>query len=190
MYICLGNNLLKIKQVNSMEEIIEELKPCSKGYVILGKEWGLEYVHLSYAITIFPGLNQKDKFGVGIIQDPCLPPEILPRPDINLLIIGLNSKVVGINTVDCVIVFDIDLGLPFTSFYYLKEDNIMLVYEEDGISRLFENGKMVPLSKTGDLISDIKFKNKIITISYYDEPDEIIDLNQIKDRQIRKPDTD
>ena len=156
------------------------LKKCDVGSILLGQD-AQQYVDY-FSITVHL-VNTGNRFGVGIISEGHgLTPQVLPDSRRQLLIIGLNQQVVGIDMTKREASFQIDLGLGalFYHFVSVAELQTILVFHEIGIVAISEDGKPLWEYSTDDIIEDWKVKNGKIPLKLMDAQPVELDLKQIR----------
>ena len=184
--ISFGKHSIESQSWETESEMTSFLKKCDAGSILLGQD-AQQYIDY-FSITVH-FTHTGARFGVGIISEGHgLTPQVLLDSQRQLLIIGLNHQVVGIDMTKREASFHIDLGLGalFFQFIPIAELQTILVLHEIGIVAISEDGKPLWEYSADDIIEDWKVKNEKISLKLMDAQPVELDLKQIRKTQHRR----
>src|ERR1700694_6004027 len=132
MNITFREHALNLKSWQNKHEMVDALKSCEAGSLLLGE--GTEEENEFHSVIVHIGPSKLRSFGVGVIsQGHGLHPSLLLKAENSVLIIGFNREVTGICLPEGIVAFEIHLDWLFQSFLPLFEQNLILVLYEIGV---------------------------------------------------------
>jgi len=160
MFINIANNYLELKYHSSEEELLLALTSCNLGKVLIESEEAEEFI----SIQISRRDRFDSRFGIGIYnEEKGIGLEILPIPDKELVILGVNKNILGFELKTLSPSFAFETFTRFAGFYLLDENNL-LVRDEIGFIKLdlFGNKKW---EFYHDLVQDFQVMDKTLWVT-------------------------
>jgi len=140
--ISFGKNSLGIRSWETESEMISFLQHCDGGSALLGQDAeqraGFVSIDVQYNESPWPC------FGVGMVSEGHgLSPQALLRPERQVVIIGLNKQIVGVDVDNREVCFEMDLDSLFFCFLSVDSLQIILVFHEIGVTAIKEDGSVI-----------------------------------------------
>ena len=154
--------------------MVEALASCGGGYLVLGEtaEYALDF----YSIAIFPRGTLERRFAVGICSETDgLPPNVLLKPDSDLMVIGFNSAIAGIGVPGGEIRFQVQCDWLFSQFIDLPARRMTLAFYEVGVLALSDDGQELWRTST-EIILDWTLQEDRLELEFLDAPPTALDL--------------
>lgn len=162
MNITIAKGFLQIATVDSRNVLLDKLKQCVKGYVILGDN--SEQEKDFYLVKLFSQEDGNEYFGIGIISEGHgLQPNIMVNHLENSIFFGFNKEVVLFNCLNKVVVKRYQIDSLFYNFVNLAEQNCVLVVHELGIIKITINGEKI-WNYTSEIICGLRLDNNAIEL--------------------------
>ncbi len=146
--------------------MIHFLSNCGDGNVLLGKD--AEQISDFYAVKVDSDWEGLNSFGISIYSEGHgLEPHLLVQPERNKLIIGFNSEVIGIDTAERKVGFQIRLSSLFRFFSVLNKYGMILVFHEIGVIAVSETGQEI-WRFDEDIIENCAIDNDSLSLTFMD----------------------
>lgn len=166
MYITLSNDFLQIVDVDGRNEMLNQLKKCSDGYVVLGDN--SEQEKAFYLVKLFSQEGANKCFGIGIISEGHgLKPHLMINHLDKNIFLGFNKEVVVFDCVNKVILKRYETDSLFYSFVSLAKLNSVLIVHELGIIQTTMSGEKV-WDYTCDIIHGFRVVNSLVELVFED----------------------
>jgi hypothetical protein len=168
MQVTFGSNTVTLQVWQTKSEMLSYLSKCKAGSLVLGEDAEPEVNF--YSATVSLGWAGVSRFGVGIYsEDHGLIPSLLLQPEAEVMIIGFNREVVGINVKDGKICFKILLDSLFYTFQVLYQQKLILVFHEIGVVAITKDGKEI-WRYDKDIIVDSVIEDDKLNLKFMDAP--------------------
>jgi hypothetical protein len=161
-----NDNTIEASSWGSKHELLDFLRACKSGHVILGEN--TEHVREFLALKVNLGWSGVDCFGVGVYSEGHgLAPHILPYPGHSLLFLGFNANVVGLNINRKGIDFELSLETLFRCFLPVPHLGFILVFHEIGVTGIDEYGQQ-QWQYSKDIITNCRLDGHYVSLEFMD----------------------
>lgn len=175
MILSFAEHCLRMRAWPTRGDLVEALASCGGGYLVLGDT--AEYATGFHSIAIFPRGIITRHFAIGICSETDgLPPNLLLKPEIGLIIVGYNSAIAGISVPGGEIRFEVQCDWLFSQFLDLPARKVTLALYEVGVLALSDAGEELWRRST-EIILDWTLLDDRLTLEFIDAPPMSLDLS-------------
>lgn len=175
MLVCIGEDALALKALNTMAEMQAEIQGCHAGHVILGGDnpdacrFSVAKIQRKYSPT--------DCIGIGVCsEDHGVGAVILPIAEAAVLFIGFDSNVAVIRYDEVTSVATFPLPFLFHAFLDVRHGSRVLAVHELGIIAFETGGKQVWAYDAHDVITTYVRDHESLKVKLADGSNFCLDL--------------
>ncbi len=167
MFVTFTENVVEVQEWSTKKELTRCLAQCDLGSILLGED--AEPEHKFYSALVRPQTSGLHYLGIGICSEGHgLKPHLLMQPELDIILLGYNQEVTGINIKNREVAFQIKLNSLFYYFLPLKERGIVLIVQEVDVTAITDSGK--ELWRYGkDLITQAAVEGEKLYLNFMDE---------------------
>jgi hypothetical protein len=129
----------RLQAWSSAQELAGFLSRCDAGSVLLGAAG--EPSPQLYSVTLYLDDPLRERFGLGIVAEAgCGVPHLLLKPQLGLVLVGVSSRVYGVEVEPRSTSFTLQCDAPFTQFVEVADAGVVLVFHRAGVIAVAEDG--------------------------------------------------
>jgi hypothetical protein len=169
-----GSTTLEVRRFLEKADLLRHLQAGGAFRLFESPEQEQEF----YSIVIQPSFISTNvgKTAIGICSEGHgIPPELLPIPEVNLLLIGFDEKVVALDSESGQAVFEYRLRSLFWSFARVPSSETILVFYEIGVKALGKDGREL-WDYSKDLLKSATIEGDVLALSFSDSPSVALEL--------------
>ncbi|MCI0622311.1 MAG: hypothetical protein L0387_11705 [Acidobacteria bacterium] len=176
MRVSFAGSSVELRSWESKDDLRHHLNQCAGGSLLIGESREQERSFYSAKLRTEFLSEKSNEFSIGVCSEGHgLVPHLLLLPESNLLLFGVNSEVVGIDTTKRRISFRIHFESLFRCLIHLKPQALILAFHEIGVNALGEDGKNL-WNYSKDVLVGGDVKGNVLKLRFMDSDPVRLDL--------------